>query len=162
MWNFLTGPANTLLSTGLDAFMKSRERKNLQLAVRDRILREVRFNKTILGEILDTPKMPVARRVALAGALRTQAFDDLDAGILPLKVFFDELIDPATWPGSFSRKKSYLRNLASTETTADLVERLYHRIRIVKATAELGTVFDTGYIVFMLIGMETACRETER
>lgn len=158
MWEILVDPAKTVIATGLEAFMRSAERKNLQRAVRDRILREVRFNKALLSDIIDSPKMSADHENALISSLRTLAFDDLDSGILPLSIFFEGILSPELWPATFRKAKTYRANLSMVTSLDALLERIYHRIRIVKAMSggdESGC--DLAYIVYMLIAFEQEC-----
>jgi len=161
MWELLIDPAKSLITSGLEAFMRSAERRNLQLAVRDRILREVRFNKALLSDIIDSPKMHADQERALIASLRTAAFDDLDSGLLPLAAFFEGPLNSEAWPMTFRKAKTYRANLAQVNTLDSLLERVYHRIRIVKtmaAVTESGC--DLAYIVYMLIAFEMECAPT--
>ncbi len=95
MLDMLLEPTKTFVKGGIDAFRKSNEHNNLLIAVQDRILREVRFNSALLQELkkvdknTNTPKYDDVIRLALVKSWRTEAFDEVNSGVLPLTLFFE-------------------------------------------------------------------------
>lgn len=161
MLDLLLEPAKIFVEKGLDFYKKTQEHKNLRVAVQDRIRREVRFNIALLTEFI-TEKNGVAKheetiRGGLIKSLRTSAFDDADSGILPLPLFFEDELANEIWPskGFDINKEKYKEWLKAVKTQYDLLERVYHRIRIAKTFAECGKIHgDLDYVRFMLIAFE--------
>ncbi len=162
MWDLLAEPAKTFIKGGLDAFRKSDEIKNLTLAIQDRIRREVRFNAAIFDAISkddSSLKTPEVVRAALVGSLRTDAFDDINNGLIPIVLFFSPELDKHKWP-KWKNKDLYLEYLQSTETQVDLLERIYHRISLAKTFAECGGSMQVNldYIRFMLAALDVSMK----
>jgi hypothetical protein len=163
MWDILIEPAKTFIKGGLDAFRKSDEIKSLTLAIQDRIRREVRFNAAILDEINKDdngqPKNPENVRLALVRSLRTNAFDDINNGLIPIVLFFSSELDKDKWP-KWKSKEKYLLYTHSDKMQVDLLERIYYRISLAKTFAECGKLqgnFD--YIRFMLAALDVSLKE---
>lgn len=163
MLDLLLEPAKIFVEKGIEAFRKSQEHKNLRVAIQDRIRREVRFNITLLEEYLTkktdgTAKHDEDVRASLLKSLRTCAFDDVDSGMLPLKLFFEQGLGDAIWPkGGFKPedRDQFLKWVSKDKTQYDLLERIYHRLRIAKTFASCGKPQgNMEYIRFMLIAFE--------
>lgn len=160
MLDLLLEPAKMFVEKGIDAYRKTKEHRNLRIAVQDRLRREVRFNVALLNEF-STEKNGAAKheeavRKGLIKSLRTNAFDDADCGIVPLALFFEDELKDDIWPSlAFPAKDKYGKWLGAVNTQYDLLERIYHRIRIAKTFAECGKVQgDMDYIRYMLIAFE--------
>jgi hypothetical protein len=167
MFDMLMEPTKKFVMGGIDAFRKSKEHQNLMIAVQDRIRREVRFNSAILQEFkkhdknTNAPKYDKELRSALLKSLRTEAFDDMNQGMLPLALFFEGEIDKDVIFPNWAKQERYLDWLRNVVTQYDLLERIYHRIRLVKTFAECGEIQgEMDYIHFMLIGLEKSIANT--
>ncbi len=166
MLELLTGPAKDFLKLGIDEFRKHKEYRNLIIAIQDRIRREVRFNIAVLDEVL---KIKDDHRdgqyEALVRSLRTDGFDQIDSGMLPLKIFFGDEVAESVWPkGGFTEGeiKQYKSRLKGIETQYDLLERVYHRIRLAQTFVDLGTVkSDMKYVHFLLRAFKRSIASTE-
>lgn len=163
MFDVLLEPAKIFVEKGLDAYRKTQEHKNLRIAMQDRIRREVRFNVALLNEYINQKKDGEAKhekeiREGLIKSLRTTAFDDADAGVVPLTLFFEDKIGDDVWPQKgFDSKDKYKGYLKSVQTQYDLLERIYYRIRIAKTFADCGKIYgDMDYVRFMLVAFEKA------
>lgn len=158
MIELLIEPAKTFVSGGIEAFRKSKEHQNLIVAVQDRIRREIRFNLAIFDEISEPEKHAEDLKLGLLRSVIISGFDDIDAGLLPLNLFFEEEIQPEIWPRSGFTGQEYLRFrgwLKGVRSQYDLLERVYHRMRIIRTFAECGKVYGSPvYIRFMLIAFE--------
>lgn len=163
MWDILIEPAKTFIKGGLDAFRKSDEIKNLTLAIQDRIRREVRFNAAILDEINKgdndgQPKNPDNVRLALVGSLKTNAFDDINNGLIPIALFFALELDKDKWP-KWKNKDQYLGYTKSDKAQVDLLERIYHRISLAKTFAGCEKLQgNLDYIRFMLAALDVSLK----
>lgn len=138
MIDLLLEPAKLFIEKGLDAYRKTKEHENLRLTIQDRIRREIRYNQALLTEIVSQSnkdhKHDEQIRLGLIRALRTDAFDDADSGIVPLSLFFEQALFDSIWPtkGFEVKKAKYLDWLAKVQTQYALLERAYHRIRIAR------------------------------
>jgi hypothetical protein len=162
MLEMLMEPTKKFIAGGIDAFRKSKEHQNLLIAVQDQIRREVRFNSALLQELKrSTHKDDMEVRIALIKSLRTEAFDNINQGMLPLGLFFEaELVKEDIFP-NWGKQDTYLGWLKYVITQYDLLERVYHRIRLAKTFADCGkTQGDMDYIHFMLIGFEKSIANT--
>lgn len=166
MLDLLIGPAKDFLQLGIDEFRKRKEYKNLIIAIQDRIRREVRFNIAVLDELLKiSDDHDDGQYEALVRSLRTDGFDQIDSGMLPLKIFFAEEVAESVWPkGGFTEGeiKQFKGRLKSIKTQYNLLERLYHRIRLAQTFVDLGTVkSDMKYVQFILRAFERSIASTE-
>jgi len=165
MWDILIEPAKTFIKGGLDAFRKSDEIKNLTLAIQDRIRREARFNAAILDEIEKEnaqQKKPIETRLALVKSLKTDAFDDINSGLIPVTLFFSYELDKDKWP-NWKNKDKYLGYTTWDKTQDQLLERIYYRISLAKTFAGCGKLqgnFD--YIGFMLAALDVSFKEISK
>lgn len=170
MLDLLLKPAKAFVETGIEAFRKSKEHKNLLIAVQDRIRREVRFNITLLNEFLTvkadgTAKHDHTVREALIRSLRSDGFDQIDSGMVPLKLFFEDELTGAIWPKAGFKPadlKLFMTWVGKDKSQYDLLERIYHRIRLTKTFAECGKVQGSmEYLRFMLIAFEISIANSE-
>jgi hypothetical protein len=165
MWDLLVEPAKTFIKGGLDAFRKSDEFKNLTIAIQDRVRREARFNAAVLEELNKEengqPKHPENVRVALVKSLRTEAFDDINNGAIPISLFFSLKLDRNKWP-HWKSKEKYLKYTASDVAQVNLLERIYHRINLAKTFAGCGKLQGNyDYIQFMLAALDASIKSTQ-
>ncbi|MDM8557450.1 hypothetical protein [Candidatus Parabeggiatoa sp. HSG14] len=171
MLDLLLEPTKMFVKGGIDVFRRSKEHKNLLIVVQDRVRREVRFNSALLQEFnkcdknKNTFKHDEQLRVALVKSLQTEAFDEVNKGVLPLALFFEtELLKDEIWPKSatnWPEKEKYLGWLKNVNTQYDLLERVYHRIKLTKTFAECGKIQgNINYVYFMLIGFEKSIANT--
>jgi len=161
MLDLLLEPTRVFVKGGIDVFRKSKEHQNLLIAVQDRIRREIRFNSALLQELgkYDRSKNAFKHdndlRLALVRSLRTEAFEEVNKGVLPLKLFFESQLSEDIWPKKWQDRDKYLGWLKNVITQYDLLERIYHRIGLAKTFAECGQIQgNMDYIYFMLIGFE--------
>lgn len=168
MIDLLLEPAKVFIAGGIEQFRKSQELKNLTVAVKDRLRREIQFNTAILDEAIklrgkgrdgeDEEGTPGNDDVivALILSLRTQAFDAVNEGPIPVCLMISGPLDKSRWP-SMRAKEKYDGYLASTTTVEELLDRTYYRIHIVKTLASCGKLgFNLGYIRYMLICLRMA------
>lgn len=161
MLDMLVGPAKEFLKLGIEKYRKNKEFKNLKIAVQDRVRREVNFNLELLADYSEAKdeKDTDAAKVLLQ-ALRTEAFDQLDAGVLPLILFFEEKLEQAIW--SEPENKKFMQRVDKVKTQCDLVQRVYHRIRVSQTLAACGKErMDDKYMRFLLRALLESIKSTE-
>lgn len=162
MLELLIGPAKKLLEMGIETFKKSEDMRTLTVVVQDKILRETRFNLEVFQQIVKRDKEGAfinseEVRLALIKALRTTAFDELNNETIPVSLFFPYPVDKGKWPKdsrTWGKIEKYLEYTESVRTQADLLERLYHRLFLIKTFAECGKLQgDLNYICFLLMAL---------
>ena len=162
MFELLLAPAKKLLEVGIDTFKKSEDLKTLTVVVQDKVLRETRFNLEIFEQILRKGKdgnysNPDKIRLALIKAVRTNAFDELDSGNIPISFLFPRDAEKEKWPRNEERwgdVKKYLDWTGSIKTQSDLLERVYQRLMLLKTYAECGSIYgDLYYVRFLLMAL---------
>ncbi|MBE9561574.1 MAG: hypothetical protein IMF12_01745 [Proteobacteria bacterium] len=166
MLDLLLEPTAIFIKSGISAFRKSKEHHNLLIAVQDRIRREVKFNAAILQEFMkysnDSSKDEYLCLTLLKG-LQTEAFDEINKGILPLSIFFEKKSLKSDFP-NWQKKdtEQYFKWMDSIETQYDLLERVYHRIKLAQTFAKGNRLQgNMRYIQFMLIGFQKSISNTE-
>ena len=168
MLDLLLEPTTVFVRNGIKAFRASKEHQNLSIAVQDRIRREVRFNAALLQEIMkfsengNSVKKDEHICLTLIKALQTEAFDEINKGVLPLSLFFEnQLAKEEIFPNWFEKNK-FFDWMKKIYTQYDLLERVYHRIKLAKTFAEAGRLQgNMKYIQFMLIGFEKSIANTD-
>lgn len=169
MWELLIEPAKKFIEGGIDAFVKSKDYQNLSLAVQDRLRREVRLNNSLLEAIEEvepnttTPRHADSVKIELLRSVQTNAFDDTTGGGLPLSIFFSSDISPDWFPKNtkeWPKRDQYLKNIRTIKKQHELVERIYHRLKIARTFALAGKLNgDLHYLRFLLIGAERSIAE---
>jgi len=167
MLDLLLEPTAMFVKSGLKAFRQSKEHHNLLIAVQDRIRREVKFNTAILQEFMKYSgnNDPAEENLCLAllKSLQTEAFDEINKGVLPLSIFFEQKSlesDFPNWPKKETTQ--YFKWMENIITQYDLLERIYHRIKLTKTFAECNRLQgNMKYIQFMLIGLQKSMVNTD-
>ncbi|NLA90601.1 MAG: hypothetical protein GX843_03035 [Synergistaceae bacterium] len=170
MFELLLGPAKKLLEMGIETFRKSEDLKTLTVVVQDKILRETRYNLEIFQQLLRKKvdgsfSNPEEIRLALTEAIRASAFDELDNGCIPLSFLFPLDAGKEKWPKNpekWGDVEKYLQHTESIKTQADLLERLYHRIFLLKTYGECGKIHgDLRYICFLLMALNNSLKGSQ-
>ncbi len=166
MFDLLFGPAKMLIEKGMDHFKKSEELKNLTFVIKDKILRETRFNLEIVQQLLRRVEAKEkGAQLALIKAIRTSAFDELDRGNIPISFLFPSGVDKGNWPKWCDKRvyeERYKKYTKSIDSQADLLERTYHRLYLLKTYAECGEVRgDIDYVCFLLQILRDSLKESE-
>ncbi|MDM8565028.1 hypothetical protein QUF74_05190 [Candidatus Halobeggiatoa sp. HSG11] len=166
MLDLLLEPTALFVKGGIDAFRTSKEHHNLLIAVQDRIRREVKFNTAILQEFMkysnDSSKDEYLC-LTLLKALQTEAFDEINRGVLPLSIFFEKKSLKSDFP-NWQKKETeqFFKWMENIESQYDLLERVYHRIKLAQTFAEGNRLQgNMRYIQFMLIGLQKSIANTE-
>ena len=147
--------AHDAIKLGLDVVKKRTDFKNLQILLREQLLREVRLNIEILKEL----GIDHAKSVIL---LRTGMIEQICEQPLPVSLLFNEVISQevrSTIFGKDGHKTSYVRRISGIKTEADLIERILFRVAVAKLRAENGSEKgDIAYIKRLLMGLECSLR----
>jgi len=163
MLELLLGPANLFLKRGIESFSKSKDFKNLKAAMHDRVRRECKYNRAILDELKkdddEDQTLPQEAKIALINSIKTEAFDDINSGVIPLCVFFPDEIDKGKWPAWGNKTEKYMVYTSSIKSQSDIVERLYHRIAIAKTFAKCSMLRgDMDYLRFLIAILENTLK----
>lgn len=163
----LSGLIGTIFSKGLDHWNGSREARLVKLALRDRLHREVRLNLEI-WKLFDQRKNKPTPEV-LASLLSVKAFDEICTLNFPLS----ELLGAECLPSDVSRhlqlegkpnaNKKFKQRVKSITSEVDLIERIWHRLHILKARQQLsGSLGDIDYLKHLLVGLDIALSESKK
>lgn len=122
---------STVIDGGVEAIKKSAEAKHLRRIVRERLMRELRFN----DELLKYDKFKEGERVA---AIETEALDFIMSQPMPLGVFFDlaEPLDLKVFIKAQNDKHTSWGMTINSE--GELVERWWHRVRLAQLKQKAG------------------------
>jgi hypothetical protein len=143
----ITSATQAISTQGIEAFFEKQEGRNLRDMLRERLLREMRFNSELLSH---------------RGLESIQKVDQLDARALefvfsqplPLKALFPRLLsedDKTKIAGSSQRAKQRINGLLGE---ADLIERVWLRMSIAKFRARNGLPLgDVDYLSHLIIGL---------
>lgn len=165
MLGMIAEMAKELLSAGWEELRERKQFKRLQAAVHDRIRREIRFNLAMVDEAIKIKSDSEGqKRVALICSMSSKGFDEISSGGIPLTLLFGpDGLDARVWPEANNKPftaaeiKKYKTRIRSINTRHGLVERLYHRITVIKAIAGHGVVKgDIKYLRFLLRASEKA------
>lgn len=120
--------------------LKNKEHDLLKDAIAERITREMRFNKELMEEIVHYKKMDNPDLVNyFTKELKTDAFDSLDTSAIPLKIIFkDYTIEWDNFCRDFKSGKVHQRWFKNINNVSAMVERIYHRVKIIKIFGNLG------------------------
>ncbi|MCK5877324.1 MAG: hypothetical protein KAG43_06800 [Candidatus Marithrix sp.] len=164
MLDLLLEPTALFVKGGIKAFRKSKEHHNLLIAVQDRIRREVKFNSALLQEFMKFASGSSKDDylcITLLKALETEAFDDINRGVLPLSIFFEKKSLKSDFP-NWQETEQYFKWMKSIETQYDLLERVYHRIKLAQTFAKAERLQgNMRYIQYMLIGLQKSIANTD-
>ena len=160
----LSGLVPTLFAKGLERWSSTKEAEWFKAAIRNRLLREVRLNLEI-WKLFDRPK-EIPDPSKLAELLSIQAFNEVCTLSLPLS----ELMGSEPLGADVLRylrmeehpnpNKSYQNWVKTIETEVDLIERIWHRLHVLKARHQLGgELGDNAYLMHLLRGLDMSLKE---
>lgn len=131
------------IDKGIALIKDNHEFNRLKDAINARIARELRFNSELLETIIRYKKLKNEKLIStLTGSLQTTAFDSINDSSIPLTLFSGESeIKPKDW--SSIREKfpypssNFVKWSVTINNPTDLIERIYHRIKIIKLFASI-------------------------
>ena len=119
------------LQKGWDSLEKGSEAKKLRLAIRSRLARETRFNLEVFKGLDDPDKLSL-----VAAACSIEAIDEICSLNIPISLFFDgeELPEGVIeyLRGESVSNGNFKKWTADIHNEVELVERVWHRLRILK------------------------------
>jgi hypothetical protein len=144
-----------IVDKGMDHFMKSSELNLLKDAIAEKIRREMRFNNELLGAIIEYQKKNDLEKVSrIIKVIDTSGFDSLDNSSIPLKAIFrDSKIEWEIIYRDFKHGKGYRTWVKNIDNVPLLVERIYHRLKIIKAFENIGLLKGQSslrYVIFLI------------
>jgi len=126
------------IKEGVKLLKENHEFSRLQEAISEKIARELRFNAELLDAILRNKNSKNQEFIsALTESLKTTAFDSLSDSSLPLTLFFGESeIQSEDWLTIHEKfpypSKNYVKWASTINNPSALIERIYHRTKIIK------------------------------
>lgn len=147
--------AHDAVKFGLAEVEKRADFKNLQIVLREQLLREVRLNLEILKELgIDHTKSVML--------LRTEVMQQICEQPLPVSLLFNGAVSQevrSTILGKGGQRASYARWISGVKTESDLIERIWFRVAVAKLRAENNSdMGDVAYIKRLLMGLECSLR----
>jgi hypothetical protein len=143
MIGILESVVGQFIGKGVEYLKGSIEFNRSKDAINERIARELRFNDELLKAILKHKKEKEPELIShLTESLQTTAFDAISDSSIPLTLFFAESdIRQEDWK-SIQEKFPYPSAIYSkwASTIGDptmLIERIYHRMKIIKLFSTL-------------------------
>jgi hypothetical protein len=137
MIEYFTGIAKLVGEKGFDFVIKGKKFDSQCIALGEKVKRELKFNLEVLDEVikinLDDPENKKEKIKNLFSLMKTNTFDEIDAGIIPIRDYFPKTIQI---PVNFQYKQ-YVKEV---KTLSDLLERCYMRLEIIKFHLNHGTV----------------------
>lgn len=163
----LSGLIGTIFSKGLDYWNGSREARLVKLALRDRLHREVRLNLEI-WKLFDQRKNKPTPEF-LASLLSIKAFDEVCTLNFPLsELLGTERLSPNVCrhlqlEGKTNANKRVRQRVKSISTEVDLIERIWHRLHILKERQQLGgSLGDNDYLKHLLVCLDISLNERKK
>ncbi|MDD2546294.1 MAG: hypothetical protein PHI55_08435 [Burkholderiaceae bacterium] len=163
MIELFSGMAPALISLGLEKWGTAKEARLLRAAIRDRLHREVKLNLEV-WKLYDKAEQPA---IDLADLVSVAAFNEVCSLNLPLWAVLADR--PALSPtvqghlqqtGNAQRNGNYVRLTADIATEIDLIERIWHRLRVLKARHSLdGSLGDCAYLMHLHAALDLHLRE---
>ncbi len=140
---------------GVEAFKNSTQLKQSQILFRDRLYREAKFNME-----LSTYKGIEDKE--FIDAIETKILDDIFNQILPVNYIFPDNLDiemienfPSQWA-----KISYKRRITALSTQSELMNRIWHRVKMEKLNTKLNFVHgDLNFIRCLMRTLEIHLRK---
>jgi hypothetical protein len=133
-----------LVKKGLEQLKKDAEFINSRNAIREAIFRELKFNKALLTEyrkqfddVSNNAELFAARvkefeafATELSNELDFSAFSKLEDSFMPIELYFSGSVDLTT---RWAEDKAHKSWAASIKSETELIERIYHRLKILRA-----------------------------
>jgi hypothetical protein len=137
MFEIISKLAGKVIDIARDKLKEDEEFKRLRSAVVEKMDRELRFNDEILKETVRHKKNDETLIDGLIETLNTDSFDELVKSSVPLSLIFENLeLNINHWEDFYKSTKLSNKNMLQwSENIASqvfLIERIYHRIKILK------------------------------
>ena len=115
----------TLVGKGASAIEDNEQVNTLRMLLRERLRREVRFNRELLSE----NQLDLSVRI---NKLETEVLEYVCAQAVPLEKLFNNELDSDRMRFFAGENASHRMNMAMLGTEAQLIEQLLHRIKLAK------------------------------
>lgn len=121
----------TLMGKGVNKLEEDEQISTLRMLLRERVRREARFNR----EILDDAKLDLNVRIQ---KLDTRALEYVCNQAIPLAVLFNGELNNLKMDIFAGENQQHKMHFLMLKTEADLVERLFHRIKVAQLRVNEG------------------------
>lgn len=149
----LSRAVNLFISDGIRAFEKDRAANCLRESMAERINREIRFNYELLGVRKKKVLTDSTKIKTIIDSTTTSAFDAINDTGIPMTLISDKKITENDWQSMHNKykvhNKSYSRWTKNITSTSMLLERIYHRLKIVKILNSLDIVKNEASIAYL-------------
>ena len=151
----LDSTISVIISKLFDSNQDAKDNDKLIKSVKESILRELRFNRELFKEMEKNTK----DRLNIIKYLKTNNFDRLEENYIPLTLFFNSK-ETSIFKEIISENsqkitnKNYLKWIANCNTAYLLIEKIYHRIKILKVLEKNNIIKNKtslGYTKFLLM-----------
>jgi hypothetical protein len=115
----------TLVGKGASAIEDNEQVTTLRMLLRERLRREVRFNRELLSE----NQLDLSVRI---DKLETEVLEYVCAQAVPLEKLFNKALDSDRMRFFAGENASHKMHMAMLGTEAQLIERLLHRTKLAK------------------------------
>jgi hypothetical protein len=133
-----------LVKKGVESLKHDRDFVNSRSAIRDAVLRELKFNKALINEYMrqlssvanNSEQFATKTKEygtfakELANELDFSAFSKLEDSFMPIELYFSGSVDLTT---RWAEDKAHKSWAASIKSETELIERIYHRLKILRA-----------------------------
>lgn len=165
MWELLIDPIKTFLKGGIGAFTRSKEFGHIALAVRDRVRRECKFNGAVLDDLLGSrgkKRYTDDDALILIATLKTDAYQKLDEGVIPVALYFDTPLQKELWPEYLRNQNRYMDYVKGINSLPELFDRTYYRILLAQTfAAHHRAQGDYRYLKFVVDALRLSLEQSE-
>ncbi|MBP7096691.1 MAG: hypothetical protein KBC36_11460 [Spirochaetia bacterium] len=153
MADLFAEPVRIFLEKGLEALERSSKFGDLKRSVAERVRREAAFDREVLQALVAAGKDRV-RAGALSATLEDAEFRAACGSPIPLARLLPRKLDRDAWPARF-RSGRFAARTAADRTEADLAERAFRRIKLMRTPALAdGANFDYAYARDLMAALE--------
>lgn len=163
MFELFSGVTTKLVGLGLEKWGSAKEARLLRAAIRDRLHRDVKLNLEV-WKLYEKSEDPAT---ALADLISVTAFNEVCSLNLPLWAVLSDMPalsrnvqDHMQQNNVAHPNGNYSRWTADIHTEIDLIERIWHRLRVLKARCSLdGSLGDCAYLMHLHTALDLHLRE---
>ena len=149
----VTEVLRSIVQHGADSHADSKELRMLRSVVRERLRRDMRYN----AELLSEQKLDHNFRVL---NLATDALDFVASQGVPLEIILNRSTSEKVLRSAAGDNAKHISHLLRLTTEAELIERLIHRIRIVRLRAQCDVgLGDAAYLRKLIVAAHLSLSE---
>lgn len=153
------------IKLGIEQFDKISNNLELNKALKQRLVREIKFNIEILNKIIEKTKIKNQEKIKnLILLLQTDFYDYLNDSLINIdKIIKSKAIDISQQINNYTiRNKNFLSWSKELHSNHDILERVYHRLKIAKSLSSIDNIQNIQsykYIHFLLLLLRDSLNE---